>query len=187
MATLLEKATALRSEAMAAWMTSPDFAAFKASDEFVVALGGQSAMPAGLLAAPNPNGNASPRIQEIGANAARRLEIHAAMKRITQADAAALALREAGEPIGVGTFMLAAIKKGAEMKGERPLANFRSAVSKDDRFESIMRNGKYYWWFKGEPLPPGWNETADPDLLDESAASSVNSNQKETRDAAAPS
>ena len=46
-----------------------------------------------------------------------------------------------------------------------------------------MRNGKYYWWFKGKPVPPDWNETAGPDLLAGPAGSSVHSNQ-ETTDAA---
>jgi hypothetical protein len=74
--------------------------------------------------------------------------------------------------------MDAAIDHGAELKGDKALSNFRSAVSKDPRFESIMREGKYYWWFAGRPLPPGWNETAGPDLLAGPAASSVNSNQE---------
>lgn len=176
--TIIEKAKAIRSEALAAWIASPDFAAFKASDDFVVALGGESVMPAGLQDSPKVNGLDSPQMREIGAAAARRLEIHAAKQRITQADAAALALREAGKPLGVGEFMMAAIAKGAEMKGDRPLANFRSAVSKDERFESIMSGGKYFWWWKGQPTPPGWNETAGPDLLAGPAASSVHSSQE---------
>jgi hypothetical protein len=178
--TIIEKAKAIRSEALAAWIASPDFAAFKASDDFVVALGGESVMPAGLQDSPKVNGLDSPRMREIGAAAARRLEIHIASKqqRITQADAAEAALRDKGEPLPVGRFMEAAEAKGASFAGKNPLANFRSAVSKDERFYSFARNNMYFWWFKGEPLPLGWNETADPDLLAESAASSVLSSQE---------
>lgn len=174
---LLEKAKAIRAEAWKELMSSPQFAAFKASDDFVLALGGGTAMPSAFGTAPSKaNGAASPTILEVLLQ--RKKEEQAAIKRITQADAAEAALREKGEPLPVGRFMEAAEAKGARFSGKDALANFRSAISKDTRFYSFSRNNMYFWWFTGEALPPGWNETADPDLLAGSAASSAHSSQK---------
>lgn len=171
---IIEKAKAIRSEAWSALMASPQFTAFKASDDFVLALGGGTAMPSAFGPPVKANGGTSPTLKK--AIPARHVEINAP-KRVTQGDAAALALREAGEPMGIVPFMNGAEAKGAKLNGAK-LPNFRSTISKDARFESVTRDGKYFWWFKGEPLPPSWNETADPDLLAESAGSSMHSSRE---------
>ena len=67
--------------------------------------------------------------------------------------------------------------KGVAMVGRNTLVNFTSAMSKSGKFRSERRDGSYFWWFKGELLPPGWNEA--PDLLEgQPGASSVHSGQE---------
>jgi hypothetical protein len=162
METLLKRTDALRAEAWRALMASQHFAAFKAFDDAVVALGGKSVMPPLLPEGGTPVGHdeaARPAVST------RRTS-----KRISHADAAFMALKEADEPLPVGRLLEAAVAKGASLSGNA-LANFRSAVSKDDRFRSIMRNGMYFWWFTASPVPQKWKEATDPDLLDQSVAS----------------
>jgi hypothetical protein len=53
--------------------------------------------------------------------------------------------------------------KGIILSGSSSQINFTSSLSKSGKFESVRRNGRYYWWFKDEPLPVDWQEA--PDLL----------------------
>jgi len=160
---ILDKTIALRREAWEQVKATPAYAAYRAIDNAVVALGGDSALLSGALKPGSIYAPPSPP------------------KRISQTDAAASALREGGMPLPIGRFMEAAIEKGADVGGANPINNFRSALSKDPRFEAVKRNGMYFWWFAGEPLPLRFQdqhkETADPDLLAESAASSSSSQE----------
>jgi hypothetical protein len=97
--------------------------------------------------------------------------------RISHATAGEAALRKHGQPLPIGRLMEAARAEGATIGGNDPLANFRSSLSKDDRLASIMRNGMYFWWIKGEPLPSDWNEPG-ADLLANTPGSSMHSNQE---------
>ncbi len=69
--------------------------------------------------------------------------------------------------------------EGGVVGGADPVANFRSNLSRDQRFQSIMRNNMYFWWFTGEDTPPGWAyEAAATDLLSSATASSDHSGQE---------
>ena len=100
------------------------------------------------------------------------------MTRLTQAGGAEAALIANGEPLPIGRLLEAAIRHGAIIGGNKKLTNFRSTVSKDVRFYSLMRNGMYFWWLNELPLPPEWSEATDPDLLAGSVASSAHSTQE---------
>lgn len=69
---------------------------------------------------------------------------------------------------------------GVEVRGEDPLANFRSALSRDPRFKSVMRKGGYFWWFANVALPDGWNEAEADDLVARlaSASGSIHSSEE---------
>ncbi|MHA0316996.1 hypothetical protein ACXY7D_03425 [Sphingomonas melonis] len=167
----LEKARAVRQEAYEALLASQPYAAFKAFDDAVVALGGSP-----LFETPDPSSS-------LRATASRVLD--AVVKRagegrkLPQADAAEIALRQQREPMPIGRLMEAAIERGAEIGGNDPLNNFRSTMSKDKRFRPCRRNNMYFWWLTGEPLPPSWNEP-EPDDLESliGPGSSVSTNQE---------
>lgn len=164
------KTEAIRGEAWDALKQSRHFAAFKALDDAVVALGGQSIMVVEAKTQPS----ARQGLTYLSLNAARRSDA----KRVSQAQAAIDALQEAGEPLPIGRLMAAALEKGAKIEGEKPLANFRSTVSKDPRFRSINRNNMYFWWFSQVPVPSKWNEASNLPLENGSDASSSNLSQE---------
>ena len=90
-----------------------------------------------------------------------------------------MALRRAGEPLPIGRLREATLAEGGAIGGADPIANFRSNLSRDPRFKSVMRNGMYFWWFTDEVLPLGWaNEAAANDLLSTAAAPSMHSSQE---------
>ena len=160
---------ALRDQAWEALQTSTEYNAFKALDDAVVRLGGTS-----IVAEP-----AATPINKVIARVLDEAQQKAATQRkITQADVAENVLRQKGVPMPTEQFMEAAIKAGAGVGGNNPINNFRSVLSRDNRFESIMREGLYFWWLKDTALPSGWNEATGPDLLDGPVASSVHSSQE---------
>lgn len=150
---------ALRDSAWAKVMASPAFAYFKAMDEATVAAGGTSILSTGF---PRP-----PVAERVAGS-----HMVPTTKRLSQGDAAGLVLRELGEPLPIGRLLEKVMDKGVEFRGDDPLPSFRSAMSKDARYEPITRNNMYFWWFKGEALPSGWNETG-ADLLGTTPASST--------------
>lgn len=139
---MLTKVVALRDEA---------FAPFKALDDAVVALGGKSRLgPRTVLATGLSVGTSSAK----GVSEARR---------VTVAGAAELELHARGIPMTGADIMAALPARGVTVGGADPVVNFTSSMSKSGKFQSVRRNGKYYWWFKDEPLPEDWQEA--PDLL----------------------
>lgn len=167
---LLERTAALRDEALEAVKASKPYAVFKALDEATVLAGGVSS-----LANPAPASRAA-RSRKRKATAPNRAAGDAS--RVPHGDAADEALSESGEPLHIVALMEAAKAKGAKIGGDNPVNNFRSTLSKDDRFRSVQHNNAFFWWYKDRPLPQNWSEATDPDLLAESAASSFNSNQR---------
>jgi hypothetical protein len=164
----LEKVRDLRAEAWDALMSSPDFIAFKTFDDAVVSLGG-----APILAMDStPLKDVARRVVE--AAGARMTE----NKKLSQGDAAEMVLNQRRIPLSLADLLNGAIEKGAEIGGADPVSNFRSSISKDKRFRSVTRNGKYFWWLVDVPMPPATNETGEPDLLDGSPDSSVPSSQE---------
>jgi hypothetical protein len=157
----IDKAKELREEAWRDVQASPSFLAFKALDDAVATMGGQR-----LIAPPMPREN-GPR-PSVDTFKQRR-----AVKKLSQADAAQAVLVEKREPLPIGRLMEAAMAKGATASGKNPLANYRSALSKDERFYSLTRNNMYFWWLTGVPLPDQWKEAPDLPLHERSDASVV--------------
>ena len=158
---ILQKTIALRAEVWRGLTNSPAFQSFKALDTAVAAMGGrriladESAEPAKAI---QPARYDSPRLR----------------RRSSQGDAAEAALRDAGAPMTIRTLLEFVTAKGVTIRGEDPLANFRSSLSRDARFKSIMRQGLYFWWLADVELPEGWKEAVDPDLPGLSTASDSN-------------
>ena len=156
---ILAKLIALRDDAYnSAWVL----------DEAVVRLGGPSRMGIKIAAA---SGSAA----ATGNAIAYADAIRERTRRLTQTSAAELVLRERGGPTTGADLMAALPSKGVTIGGENPTVNFTSSMSKSGKFESHRRDGKYYWWFKGEPLPIEWlnNEAPDLPLHERSDASGV--------------
>lgn len=150
----LAKARRLRADAWDAVCATPDYIAFKNFDSLVVQMGGTS-----VLGETDVASNWKSAAQRAVESVARRVSEG---KRPSQGDAAEMALRQQREPMSIGRLIEAAMAKGAEIGGSDPLANFRSAVSKDSRFYTIRKGSGYLWWLKGEPLPASWVKH-DPD------------------------
>lgn len=166
----LIKARALRDEAYEALLTNPAYMAFKTFDDAVVSLGGAPMFE--LRAASSPVHEAAKRIVETVSKRAGE------SAKIAQGDAAEIVLRLANKPLSISTLMQQAIERGAEIGGRDPLGNFRSTLSKDDRFTAVRRGQFYVWWLAGVPLPPMVSETAVQRYQAETAASLISSDQK---------
>jgi hypothetical protein len=175
MATDIKSETiALRDKAWDAVLVTQEYAFFKALDEAVSAIGGNSLI-GGLAASPQKFWLPKPAFNP---STLAAVGVISGVKRISQTDAAAAVLHDAGEPLPIGRLLERVISKGIVFKGNDPLPSFRSALSKDDKLHSVMRNGMYFWWFKDKPLPSGWDETAGPDLLGASAVSYVSNSEE---------
>lgn len=171
MGLLANKVSEARQMAWADVEASPAFAAFKQLDDTVVLLGGRSALPvfggdAGKATVRAAAGTSS------GASSAKGV----AGRRITQGDVAEGVLRNSEVPLHIKDFLQKTIAAGAEINGGNPLANFRSTVSKDKRFKSVVFNGRYYWWLAATPVPSKFKEATDPDLL--ASVASVGANKE---------
>ena len=172
MSSIADKTRVLRDEAWQGVMESEAFLAFKALDDAFVRMGGTSR----IADDPSPFASFATQAFKI---AVRRM---AENRKLSHAEAALIALRNAKVPLATQNLLDGAKEAGAEIGGTDPVNNFRSTISKDDRKYSLKKNGTSFWWLKGEALPPEWNEATGPSLLDEPVASTSNSN-KETANA----
>ena len=170
---------AIRDKAWDAVKASEAYAVFAALDAAVVAAGGVARLPltASLLPIPLaiPVTHAS-----AGYSSGTKL------RRPSQAEAAYVALKRNDRPMPVGDLMEAATAEGATIGGSDPLANFRSSLSKDSRFRSIMRKGQYFWWFADAELPPKWNDPEPDDFESLMASGSSFPSNKEGGDGHGP-
>lgn len=173
MSGLVERASALRQEAWEAVKASSQYAQFKALDDAVAAMGGQSLLRKAADSEPSTM-TATRRVMGV----AQVAEI----KKPSQGDAAATALRRGGMPLPIGRLMEAALEAGAEIGGNDPLANFRSSLSKDARFQSFRRNNMYFWWFAGEPLPLAFQSETEPDDFSDLLGSASSSSSEKGGD-----
>ncbi|MBW4331669.1 hypothetical protein KY084_12395 [Stakelama sp. CBK3Z-3] len=146
---------ALRDKAWAAVQASEPYGIFAALDAAVVAAGGASALN------DRTKRTISASLGELVVGYANS----PTKRKVSQGDAAFIALSKIGEPLPVGKLMEAATNEGATIGGSDPLANFRSTISKDHRFRSIMQNNMYFWWFADKDLPPKWYDP-EPDDFD---------------------
>ena len=87
------------------------------------------------------------------------------VKRVTQIDVAASVLKRAGEPLNINEWLARCIKAGIDIKGDDPLPNFRSTVSRSNRFYNFTHDRVFYWWFVGVDLPESWRKVLEPELL----------------------
>lgn len=149
----LERARVLRAEAWEAVQASPDYVAFKKFDDLVVNMGGASVVPEGDASAAWKS--ASMRALDA---AAKRI---ADQKKLSQGDAAEMVLLTKREPLLLTNLLQETIAMGASIGGADPLANFRSALSKDERFFVFKHKGSYLWWLSKEPVPAAWTSDFD--------------------------
>ncbi len=163
-----DKTRVLRDEAWQGVMESDAFLAFKALDDAYVRMGGSSR----IAGDPSPLMDLAKQVLRV---TTRRMADH---RNLSHAEAAEIALDKAGEPLATPQLLSAAKDVGAEIGGNDPLNNFRSTISKNERFYSVKKNGMSYWWVKGKALPPEWNDSAGPSLLDEPAEPSESSSQE---------
>lgn len=159
---------ALRDKAWEGVKSTLEYTLFKALDDAVAAIG-EATFAGGLAAMPPASWLPKPTGTFMGAGTRALSQ----PKKMSQTEVAAQVLREAGEPLPIGRLLERVIAKGVVFRGEDPLPSFRSAMSKDARLESVVRNNMYFWWFEGEALPLGWNATAGDDLLSHPAVASV--------------
>lgn len=160
---------ALRDEAWREVQATKAYSVVRALDEALSLLGGSRLLP-----------QQSPSTVQVRTRvrSSDDSEIVRSKDRISQGAAAEAALVEATSPLPIGRLLEAALGKGAAIGGENPIANFRSALSRDERFYSFTRNGQYFWWLDGVDLPPNWNEAPDLPLERKSDASFVQSNRE---------
>jgi hypothetical protein len=174
-----ERTEALRDEMFVALQEVELFRAVQALDDAVCALGGQRRITRQGSGPERSLVKAAWRPREgVPANQPGK-PLTREVTRLSQPDAAEMVLREAGVPLPVRDLLPLIEAKGVTMNASDPIASLGSQLSRNpDRFESIRLNNIYHWWIKGQDFPPSWNETTDPDLLAESAASSLRSNQE---------
>ena len=140
---IINKTKLLRDEAWQAVLASADYRAYKSLDDALKTMTGEESMVLRLDGLPSPrNVNAGVVKNKLSA-------------RITQGDVAARVLKGHGKPLPIGRWLEKSVADGINIKGEDPLANFRSTVSRDKRFYALVRNSMYFWWFTDVGLPIG--------------------------------
>lgn len=92
------------------------------------------------------------------------------VRRVTQVDVAASVLHRSGEPLNINDWLAKCVSAGIDIKGDDPLPNFRSTVSRSDRFYNFTHDRVFYWWLKNKELPEKWKKATEPDLLSRPAA-----------------
>lgn len=106
-------------------------------------------------------------------------------KRLSQADAALVVLRDRGEPMKTRDLLREAQGVGAIIAGKDPGINFASSLSRDKRLHSINYNGEKHWWFSDREPPGGMSfEEAEGQSV-EGQPSASNADQGGSDDAAA--
>ncbi len=161
---VLDETKALRDKAWAEVKASPSFVSFKALDVAVGAMGGKQ-----ILSTPPASNAQKSETQDRKKIVVRR------RARPSQGDTAESCLRQAAEPLPIRDLMSKVTGHGIQISGEDPLANFRSTLSRDNRFKSIMKDGAYYWWLTSSPVPIAWKEAEGLDLQDRPSASDSSS------------
>ena len=164
---MLLKIVALRDEAWINVESSENYKAWKGLNDAVLALN-VTAVASEALA----SGRVEAVVTEIS-----KPKIKRKMRRVTQSDVAESVLKSEGEPLPVGRWLEKSIARGINIKGDDPLPNFRSTVSREKRFYNFVRNGMYFWWLEGVELPENWKMAEGRDLLDQPSAVSFSSQE----------
>lgn len=163
---LLAEVSALREKAWGEVTASPSFASFKALDTAVVSMGGKSIL--------RDLGQSDGGPSKMPTYARGKLTVRK-RRRPSQGDVAYSCLQQHGAPLHIRTLMDKVIERGVKISGADPLPNFRSTLSRDNRFTSIMKDGGYYWWLTASPVPVSWKEAESRDLLNQPSASESSS------------
>lgn len=137
---ILGKIEALRAEALKEVWDHPSFAMVRALDDAVAAAGGDS-----LVVGPK-------RPALLSTNDVVAIGYNSGGKKVSQGDVAEAVLKKNG-PMPIGLLLEGSMDAGAKVGGEKPLASFRSMLSKDERFYSLQRNNMFFWWLNGVELP----------------------------------
>ena len=72
-------------------------------------------------------------------------------RALSQGDASALVLHEAGKPLPINIILPRVREKGAQVAGADPLTNLSSSLSRDERFVSVRIDGVAHWTFRNDP------------------------------------
>lgn len=137
----LEDAKALAAKLRAIHEAQPSYKAWQAAEGLVQQLSGS---PSGL-------GDA---LGDLMLSGGSTTEVRIRQRsRLTQTDAAALVLNEKAIPLPTPALLQLIEQKGSKVGGADPLVNLSSALSKDDRFDSVRWGGERRWWFRGKPMP----------------------------------
>jgi hypothetical protein len=155
MDSILSSAIALRQQAFEALEATPAYAQLKALDAAVVAMGGKSIWEQrvsdhSIAKGPLIAGGIGSGLVQAGKV---RITGKLPLKRMSHAQAAYAALLKHGIPMQTAELMQAATQEGAYVGGERPMVNFTSSLSRDDRLISVKVKGAYYWWIENQPWP----------------------------------
>lgn len=159
---MLLKIVALRDEAWNHVENSEHFKAWKGLNDAVLALD--------VTAANNETITVFETKTSRSMNPKPKPNIKRKTKRVTQSAVAESVLKSMGEPLPVGRWLEKSIERGINIRGDDPLSNFRSTVSRDKRFYNFVRNGMYFWWLNGVELPEKWKKAEGRDLLDQPSA-----------------
>lgn len=172
---IIKNTAALRDRAWQTLIATREYIAFRALNDAVKAMGGESkaeyAATIAKLASP-----VRPAMHYGGGPAVASPANFT--RKLSQADAAEQILRETGKPMTGANLLKALPAKGVQVGGEKPDVNFTSTLSRDERFYSLRENGTYFWWLVGLPVPPRSDETPDLPLENGSSASVSSSGQK---------
>ena len=171
------KAIEMRQAAWQELSALPAFVAFMAADKMVVDMGGASMLDSD---APKPSKGIAAAVLKVTTPRAFASGDRPASP--SNGDIAFEVLSKKGAPMSTIPLMEECRTNGARIGGKDPINNFRSSLSRDDRFHSFRHEGGYYWWLKGASIPNTWLEAAGPDLLNPPAALSA-INQKGDPDA----
>lgn len=74
-------------------------------------------------------------------------------RRVSQAEAALREIETKGQPLTTTELLELLTNVGVSVSGERPEINLSSALSRDDRLQSISVDGERKWWFADRPPP----------------------------------
>lgn len=185
---ILESAMKLRNDAWLKVTETSEFAAFRALNIAVMAMGGANGAPVVPHADLKPENikchhhTQTIKPEPILSGAVVHAPSITRGKRLPQAEAAIQALKTYDRPLSTAELLNAIPAFGGAVGGDNPEINLSSSLSRDPRLRSIRQGGKAMWWFQLVPTPAEKNTGAGFDLAVIPAPVSVPSNQ-ETADA----
>ena len=170
----LDRTVAIRDELFVQLQELDLFKATQALDDAVFALGGQRRLPrkGGITWAPGSGKTITASVLTRTTPVAYDNTAPASWEKLTQPDAAELALKQAGKPMPARDLLAVLSDKGLVLSASDPVASFGSQLSRNpDRFINRRIDGVHYWWLKALPWPAETDEAPDLPLEERSGAS----------------